>query len=291
MTEIACVVDAYDALGECCLWCPVTRQVWWLDIQRPSLQSYDPLTKEHRVHPLPGRYCGCAALRKSGGLVLALDGGLHGFDPATGKLSFLCQPESNEPGNRYNDGRCDRRGRLWIGTMDVNICCASGSFYRVSADRTALRLFDGITVPNSTAFSPDDRTLYFADTPRHAIWAFDFNLHAGTIGDRRLFADLSSRRGLPDGSCVDAEGFLWNAEYGGHRLTRYAPDGRVDRTIELPVTNPTCCCFGGENLDTLFVTSATAKPKPGQGTPAPMEGGLLALNVGVRGMPEAAFAG
>jgi sugar lactone lactonase YvrE len=111
------------------------------------------------------------------------------------------------------------------------------------------------------------------------------------IGERRVFADLTARRGLPDGSCVDAEGFLWNAEYGGHRLTRYTPDGRADRNIELPVTNPTCCCFGGETLDKLYVTSATTAPKPGQATPAPMEGGLLALDVGVRGLPEAAFGG
>jgi sugar lactone lactonase YvrE len=291
MTEIACVVEAYDALGECCLWCPTTRRVWWLDIPRPCLQSYDPVSREHRVYPLPGKYCGCAALRRSGGLVVALENGLHGFDPATGKLNLLVHAEPNEPGNRYNDGRCDRRGRLWIGTMDIGIRRASGSFYRVGADRAVLRLFDGITVPNSTAFSPDDRTLYFADTPRHVIWAFDFNLHAGMIGERRVFADLTARRGLPDGSCVDAEGFLWNAEYSGHRLTRYTPDGRADRTIELPVTNPTCCCFGGETLDTLYVTSATTAPKPGQATPAPMEGGLLALDVGVRGLPEAAFGG
>jgi sugar lactone lactonase YvrE len=122
------------------------------------------------------------------------------------------------------------------------------------------------------------------------IWAFDFNLHAGMIGERRVFADLTARNGFPDGSCIDAEGFLWNTEYGGHRLTRYAPDGRTDRTIELPVTNPTCCCFGGENLDTLYVTSATPAPKPGRESGA-MEGALLALAVGVRGLPEAAFGG
>jgi sugar lactone lactonase YvrE len=290
MTDIACVVDAHDALGECCLWCPVTKRVWWLDIRRPCLQSYDPVSRQHQVYPLPGRHCGCAALRKSGGLVVALDDGLHGFNPATGKLQFLVHAEPNEPpGNRYNDGRCDRRGRLWIGTMDIDIRRASGSFYRISADRTVLRMFDGITIPNSTAFSPDDRTLYFADTPRHVIWAFDFNLHAGSIGDRRVFAETGKAN--PDGSCVDAEGYLWNAEYGGHRVTRYAPDGRIDRSIDLQVTNPTCCCFGGEAFDMLYVTSAAPPPKPGQATPAAMEGGLLALDVGVRGLPEAAFAG
>jgi sugar lactone lactonase YvrE len=291
MTEIACVVDGYDALGECCVWCPDTRKVWWLDILRPCVHSYDPTNREHRVYPLSGTHCGCLALRKSGGLVLALNNGLHAFDPNTGKLNFLCHAEPEEAGNRYNDGRCDRRGRLWIGTMDIDIRRASGSFYRIGADRSALRLFDGITVPNSIAFSPDDRTLYFADTPRRVIWAFDFNLHAGMIGERRVFAETTAQNGLPDGSCVDAEGFLWNAEYGGHRLTRYAPDGRLERTIDLPVTNPTCCCFGGEALDTLYVTSATVAPQPGRATPAAMEGGLLALDVGVRGLPEAAFGG
>jgi sugar lactone lactonase YvrE len=290
MTEIACVVEANDSLGECCLWCPATKLLWWLDIQKPCLQSYDPVSRAHRVYPLPGRYCGCAALRRSGGLMLALDDGLHGFDPLSGKLEFLLQAEQ-VPGNRYNDGRCDRRGRLWIGTMDIDIKRPSGSFYRIGPDRSLRTLFDGITVPNSTAFSPDDRTLYFADTPRHAIWAFDFDLDAGAISNRRVFVDLSGRKAYADGSCMDAEGFLWNAEYGGHRLTRYAPDGRVDRNIELPVTNPTCCCFGGEKLDTLYVTSASLAPKAGAQEPAAIEGGVLALHVGVRGLPEAAFGG
>jgi sugar lactone lactonase YvrE len=223
--------------------------------------------------------------------VVALDNGLHGFDPATGKLQFLTHLEPNEPGNRYNDGRCDRRGRLWIGTMDMTIRRASGSFYRVSADRSVLRLFDGITVPNSTAFSPDDRTMYFADTPKHTIWAFDFDLDAGAMSNRRVFADLTGRKALPDGSCIDAEGFLWNAEFAGRRLTRYAPDGRVDRTVEVPVTSPTCCCFGGDNLGTLYVTSSTHEHGAVQRAAEPWAGGLLALDVGVRGLPEAAFGG
>ena len=289
MTEIACAVEAHDTLGECCLWCPVTKRVWWIDIQRACLQSFDPATRAYQVYPLPGPHVGCIALRRSGGLVVALDHGLHGFDPATGKLQLLVRPEAGEWGNRYNDGRCDRRGRLWIGTMDIGIRRASGSFYRVSADRSVLRLFDGITVPNSTAFSPDDHTLYFADTPRNVIWAFDFTLHSGAIGERRVFADLTGRNGHPDGSCIDAGGYLWNAEYSGHRLTRYAPDGRVDRSIELPVTHATCCCFGGDSLDTLYVT--TASPTKRDAALKPLDGALLAIDTGVRGLPESAFGG
>ena len=286
MTEVVRTIEAHDILGECCLWCPATRRLWWIDIQRARLQSYDPAQGEHRVFPLPARFCGCAALRQSGGFVLALDDGLYGFEPPTGRLDFLVHAENDRPGNRYNDGRCDRRGRLWIGTMAIDGDKPAGGFYRIDPTHTADRLLDGLTIPNSTAFSPDDRTLYVADTPQHAIWAFDFDIDAGTIANRRLFADLTARRALPDGSCVDADGFLWNAEYGGHRLTRYAPDGRVDRTIELPVSNPTCCCFGGDAFDTLYVTSASA----GHASQA-MDGALLALDVGVRGLPEAPFGG
>jgi sugar lactone lactonase YvrE len=291
MTDIACVVPSGDALGESVLWCPRTRRVWWLDILKPCLQSFDPASGKHQVYPLPGSNCGCAALRASGGFVLAMDNGLHGFDPDTGRLEFLFHPEPEPPSNRYNDGRCDRRGRLWLGTMDRDIRGPTGSLYRLGADRSVHKLFDGITVPNSTAFSPDDRTFYFADTPKHTIWAFDFDLEAGTIANRRVFADLSARNGLPDGSCVDAEGFLWNAEFAGSRLTRYAPDGRIERTVKLPVTSPTCCCFGGERLDTLYVVSSTHRHDAAQRAAEPCSGGLLALDAGVRGLPEAAFGG
>ena len=136
MTEIACVVEAHDALGECCLWCPTTRRVWWLDIQKPCLQSYDPVSRSTGSIPCPASTAAARRCGKSGGLVLALDNGLHGFDPATGKLNLLVHAEPDEPGNRYNDGRCDRRGRLWIGTMDIGIRRASGSFYRIGADRS-----------------------------------------------------------------------------------------------------------------------------------------------------------
>ena len=291
MTDIACVVRSRDALGESVIWCPRTRCVWWLDILKPCLQSFDPVTGKHQVYPLPGLNCGCAALRASGGFALAMDSGLYGFEPESGRLDFLFHPEPEPPGNRYNDGRCDRRGRLWIGTMDCDIRGPTGALYRLGADRSVSRLFDGISVPNSTAFSPDDRTLYFADTPKHTIWAFDFDLDAGTIANCRVFADLAARNGLPDGSCVDAEGFLWNAEFAGARLTRYAPDGRVECSIALPVTSPTCCCFGGERLDTLYVTSSTHRHSAAQCAAEPASGGLLAIDVGVRGLPEAAFGG
>jgi sugar lactone lactonase YvrE len=175
--------------------------------------------------------------------------------------------------------------------MDCEIRAPTGALYRIDPDRSSQRMFDGISVPNSAAFSPDDRTFYFADTPRHLIWAFDLDVDAGTIANRRVLADLTARRGLPDGSCVDAEGFLWNAEFAGAQLIRYAPDGRVDRTVALPVTSPTCCCFGGDKLAILYVVSSTHRHSEQQRRAEPCSGGLLALDVGVRGLPEAMYAG
>jgi sugar lactone lactonase YvrE len=291
MTEIVCATETRDALGESCLWCPTTRKVWWLDVLKPSFQSYDPATRAHQVYPLPGPNCGCVALRKAGGFVLAMPDGLHSYDPQTGALSLLVDAEPGRPHNRYNDGRCDRRGRFWIGTMHTEIKEPSGSFYRIGTDHSVERLFGGISVPNSTAFSPDDRTLYFADSWQRAIWAFDFDIDAGAISNHRVFVDFKSRQGAPDGSCIDAEGFLWNAEFGGQCVARYAPDGRLDRTIGLPVKNPTCCCFGGPGLATLYVTTSTHRHSPEQRAAEPLSGGLLALHVGMRGLPEAAFGG
>lgn len=288
MVEI--VVKAGDQLGECPLWDFRTALLWWLDILKPALQSFDPKSGQHRVYPLPGKNCGCAALRAKGGFVVAMDNGLRTFDPASGKSELLCDTEPDKAENRYNDGRCDRRGRLWIGTMDTEIRVPSGSFYCVDVDLSIRREFGDLLVPNSTAFSPDDRTFYFSDTPRHIIWAYDFDLDAGAISNRRVFADLTDRKGLPDGSCVDADGFLWNAEFAGSRIVRYAPDGRVDRRIEVPVENPTCCCFGGDSLDILYVTSASFTLKPEQRADS-LAGSVLALDVGVRGLPEAMFAG
>jgi sugar lactone lactonase YvrE len=289
MTEIACAVEAHDTLGECCLWCPVTKRVWWIDIQRACLQSFDPATRAYQVYPLPGPHVGCIALRRSGGLVVALDHGLHGFDPATGKLQFLVHPEASEPGNRYNDGRCDRRGRLWIGTMDIGIRRASGSFYRISADRSVLRLFDGITVPNSTAFSPDDRTLYFADTPDGRLRAYAFDPDDGRLGPMRVLLDSGAVPGRPDGATVDAEGCVWSARYEGACVARITPEGDVDRVVALPATRVTSCTLGGRDLRTLYITTARQKLTDAELAAQPHAGAVFALRVATPGLSEPRF--
>lgn len=288
---IAAAVRSQDSLGECPIWDPRQQCLWWVNINGPELQAWDPARQAHRRYPLPGRHVGSFALRASGGLVLSIDRGLSAFDPTTGTCAPLLTVETAPEGNRLNDGRCDRRGRFWVGTMGISERGETGSLYRIGADHQVARPFSGIVIPNSTAFSPDDRTMYFADTPQKNIWAFDFDIAAGTIANRRVFVDMRDHPGHPDGSCVDAEGCLWNAEYGGGRVVRYTPDGRIDRVVKVPASQTTCCAFGGDDLRTLFITSATQRMTEDQLEAEPDAGALFAVDVGVRGLPEAMFGG
>lgn len=290
MANGECVVRSANRLGECTLWCEREQVLWWVDSRGPSLWRHDPGSGATRSLALPevvGSFC----FRARGGMVAALASGFHFLDPESGKLAPIADPEASLPENRFNDGRCDRRGRFLSGTMCDVRRDPAGSLYRLDPDLSCTRLHGDLIVPNSLAWSPDNRTMYLADTYRHRIMAFDYDIDSGAISNERLFVDASGHPGRPDGSCVDEDGCLWNAEYGGWRLVRYTPDGKIDRAIELPVANPTCCCFGGKDFDTLYVSSATQRLAPEDLAKQPLAGGVFAVRPGVRGLPEARFAG
>lgn len=288
--RVRCVVNTRDQLGETPLWCPRTQRIWWIDIERPRLQSFDECTGEHQVFEFAqATFLGSLALHRRGGFVVALDNTLHRFDPATRALERIAEVEPFGRGTRLNDGRCDARGRLWIGTMDAAIEKPLGSFYRVDADGQVHWQFDDIIVTNSVATSPDGRTLYMSDTRRFKLWAFDLDLAHGTLANRRVFVDYADSQGRPDGACVDSEGFVWNAVFAGHRVVRYAPSGEIDRVIELPVTHPTCVCFGGPELKTLYISTATKMIAPEVLARETLAGALLAVDVDVPGLPEPMF--
>ena len=276
-----------DRLGEVPVWSVRDRCLWWVDVLAPTLRRYAPGSGEHLSWAIPVRRLGCVALRAGGGLILGTDAGVLAFDPRRGATAPLVQPEPDRPAHRLNDGRCDRRGRLWVGSMNERAFVPEGTLFRVDADLSVHPMLDQIKVPNAIAFSPDDRTLYFADTRAYTIWRFDLDIAEGRISNRRVFAETRAPA-RPDGACVDADGFLWNAHFAGGCVVRYAPDGRVDRVVDLPVGNPTSCCFGGENLDVLFVTSASDPVLTGA-RPSDVCGKLVALEVGCRGLPEPAF--
>lgn len=288
MVEFDILSEARDQLGEMPVWCERTRTLWWVDVMRCALHKFDSATGQMKTVTTRGERLGSIALREDGGLLLATDHSIDSFDPATGTQAFFTG--ALPPGQRYNDGRCDRQGRFWVGTMNESFE-PEGTLYRVGPDGATRACFGGIIVPNSIAFSVDNRAFYFADTRRFTIWRFDFDAPSGTISNRTIFAQTTGRAGRPDGSCVDSDGCIWNAEYAGGQLVRYAPDGRIDRVIPLPITHPTSLCFGGPALDILFVTSGSMHLTAETRAREPLAGAVLALRPGVKGLPEPRFAG
>jgi sugar lactone lactonase YvrE len=286
--KVECVVNGRELLGECPLWDERTQTLWWVDILAPALKQLDPSSGVVKQNTLP-EAMGSFAFREKGGLLAAMKSGLFLMDASYSSVTPLAAPEAGLPANRFNDGRCDRDGRFWSGTMSEAMREPAGALYRISIDGRCERMAAGITVPNSLAWSPDGRTMYFADSPRRTIWAFDYERGAGEPSNERVFA--TTQVGFPDGSCVDAEGCLWNAEYGGGRVVRYTPAGKADRVIELPVKNPTCCCFGGAELDMLYITTAAQRLTEAELQAQPLAGSLLAIRPGSTGLPESRYAG
>lgn len=288
---IHCAVQSDDLLGETPLWCERTQSLLWIDIDRARLHRHHPGSGRHDTFTFQARFLGSLALRRSGGVLVALDGALHTFDFATGTLQPLCEVEPASLDTRLNDGRCDAAGRLWVGTMDNGLKQPSGSFYRIDPDGRVTRQFGDVIVSNTVAIAPDQRTLYFSDTRRYVTWAFDLDMQAGVLSNRRIFVDHRATSGRPDGACVDADGCVWTAIFAGGRVVRYTPAGKADRTIVLPVTNPTCSCLGGLDGRTLYITTARKFLGPEQLQAEPLAGSVLALQVPVPGLPEQRFAG
>ncbi len=290
-TEVVCVLDTRSALGEGPLWDADGGVLWWVDILAGLVHRLDPATGAHRTWPQPERVA-ALAVRERGGLLLALASGLAFFDPEADRLERIPGHGPGGPDHRFNNSKCDRRGRFWTGTMNEGPGNPpTAGLMRLDPDLGFHTMETGISISNSIAWSPDDTVFYYSDTAAGRIHAYDFDLAAGAISNRRLFADMEGQPGGPDGSTVDAEGFLWNAQWGGWRLVRYAPDGRVDRVVPLPVQQPTCCMFGGPGLGTLYVTSAAVGLSQDDLARQPQAGGLFALDVGVSGLPEPRFAG
>jgi sugar lactone lactonase YvrE len=287
--KIEVAVQGRDILGECPLWDERTGTLWWVDILAPALKQLDPASGAVKQNPLP-EPMGSFAFRERGGLLAAMKSGIYLLDAAYSKVERLAAPEAGEPRKRFNDGRCDRQGRFWSGTMiDPGPREPTGALYRLEPGGACERMRTGITVPNSIAWSPDGRVMYFADSPRRKIWAFDYDPAGGVMSNERVFA--TTHPGYPDGSCVDADGCLWNAEYHGARVVRYTPAGKVDRVIELPAGNPTCCCFGGTRLDMLYITTASQDLQPEELAKQPLAGSVLAVRPGSTGLPESRFTG
>jgi sugar lactone lactonase YvrE len=289
--EISCAVQCADILGEVPRWCEQTQKLWWVDVRRPALQSYEPKTGQYSAQRLPpDMVTGSMTLCQSGGFLLATSSGFYLFNPELRLAPVrIGHPEEGREGMRMNDGRADRRGRFWVGSMHDTKREPFGTLYRVDPDHSVHVMLNDFVLPNSITWSPDDRIMYFADTHNQMVWHFDYDIETGQISNRRVFKDWTHQLGRPDGAVVDAEGFVWTCMVATGHLVRQAPNGEVVRTIQLPVTNPTCPAFGGEGLNTLFITSHSQRFTHTDQAREPLAGALLALDVGVCGLPESRF--
>lgn len=286
--EIA--VEAEDVLGEGPVWSQEEQSLYWVDILKPSVRRWTPETGEQRTWQLPAEV-GSMALRERGGAVLALRTGFALLDFDTGAVTELHDPEPEATGNRFNDGKCDPAGRFWAGTMDCAEKEPLGALYRLDPDLRSHRMTEGVICSNGLGWSPDGRTMYYTDTWIHRIDAFDFDVETGRIDNRRTFVRTPSGEGHADGLTVDSEGGIWSARWDGWRVVRYAPDGSVDRTVELPVPRPTSCAFGGPRLSDLYVTSASTGLARATMDRAPLSGAVFRIEPGVTGLGDAKFAG
>jgi sugar lactone lactonase YvrE len=280
---VRCLWEVQAVLGEGPVWEDRSQCLRFVDIEGARLLSYrnDGSTA---IQPFDG---GLSAVfvTPTGRLLCATTRGLVSFDPTDAQCRFLRRIEHGRSGNRTNDGKCDPSGRVWIGTMDATERAFTGALYRIDRHGHCTRVLDEIGVSNGLDWSPDGTVFYYTDSKRGLIWRFPFDMTSGALGSRSVFAQVPRNQGVPDGLTVDADGFIWSAHWDGWRVTRYDPDGAVERVIGLPVPRVTSLCFGGPQLDTLYITSARIGLTGEQLRAAPLSGGLFGCRPGVRGQP------
>lgn len=284
------IVDVRNAVGECPVWVPEENALYWVDIPNGSLQRWDAATGYLSAWKAP-QMLACIARTQAGNWVAGMETGF--FELTThndGSLdtTLLAGVEHPRPDMRLNDGRCDRQGRFWAGSMvlDMGLNAAEGILYRYASVGAPHAQLDGFITLNGLAFSPDGRTMYASDSHPQVqqVWAFDYNTNTGTPSNRRLFIDMNHFPGRPDGAAVDADGCYWICANDAGLIHRFTPEGRLDRSLSVPVKKPTMCAFGGSRLDTLYVTSIRD-----DASEQSLSGGVFALNPGVKGLAEPHF--
>lgn len=281
------IIPCDNTLGEGVQWNHRDQSVWWTDIQSKKIFRYRPADKHLQSWSTPERV-GCFAFAKNDErLVLALASGFAWFDLDSGRYEWLARPEADVSGNRANDGRVDRQGRFWMGTIVENAAHPeqSAGLYCLDLQGRESKHLTGLRISNSLCWSPDSRKLYHADSPSFGIDSYDFDAARGTLSNPQRFVQLPD--GIePDGSCVDAEGYVWNAQWGASRVVRYSPAGEMERELPLPVRQPTCVALGGPRMNWLFITTAKAGLSAEQLAQQPHAGALFIYQTDVTGIYE-----
>lgn len=288
--ELIKVLTVNNKLGEGIIWDANQQAAWWTDILHNTLYRYSHATNELATWQTPERLACFALIEGRSDLIAGFESGFAFYDPQSNKIEWLHKVEPESSATRLNDGRADRQGRFWVGTMaeDNGASGALGSLYCLDNKLQCHKTIQDIKISNSLCWSPDSKFLYHTDTPNQCINRYEFDAESGSLGQKAAFAHTETGC-FPDGSTIDAEGYIWNAQWGGSKVVRYAPSGAIDFELALPVSQPTCVAFGGPELNHLFITSAHADLSEQQQAAEPMAGNVLVFKTEFKGLSDPKF--
>ena len=287
---IEVIANDRNLTGESPLWSVNEGALYWLDSRIPRIYRVHIASGKRSDWGCPSKVNAMGLMR--GGLVCSTKDGIYYLNTSTGAYEKGFDPEADDPHSRSNDGKVDRAGRFWFTSMEDDGKTPTGKLYRLDPDRTVATVDAGYGVPNGLGWSPDERLMYFGDTRASTIYVFDFDRTSGTVRNKRPYVQTSAESdGRPDGLCVDSKGYVWSARVGAGAVARFAPDGKLDRRIEVPVSRPTSVMLGGDDLRTLFISTASRTLSEEQLKAQPLAGAMLAVRVDVPGLPELDYAG
>jgi len=287
--EVELVVDEQALLGEGPSWDATNKVLYWVNILEKKIFMYDPGTHVNRTIELD-QYVGAVVPTESGKLMLALQHGFYTMDLNTEQLTKIVDPEEHLPDNRFNDGKCDVRGRFWAGTMSLKDAQGAGSLYCLDVKHNVKTMIQNVTISNGIAWSPDNKVMYHIDTPTRQIAAYDFEVETGIISNKRVVIEVPEEMGNPDGMTADEAGMLWVAKWGGSQIGRWNPNTgeRID-SVDVPAPLVTSCSFGGENMDELYITTARVGLSDETLQKYPKAGGLFRVKTDVKGQQMHSF--
>ena len=290
MNKLEHLLPVQNEVGETPIWLPGEQALYWIDIEGKKVFRYDSETGAVKSFDLDVPVTALAR-RRGERWILTTKTGLSFWDSRTNQSHFIVNPETH-PDLRFNDSAVDRQGRLLVGSMNQkDLNAADGSLYRLDPDLTIHKIDSDYAVANGIGFSPDGKTVYVTEMFRSRILVLDYDTVAGRVKNRRTFATIPVDKGYPDGLIVDRDGFIWSAHWAGGRVTRYDPDGKVEREILLPVPNVTCMGFGGKDLNELYITTGWYLMSAEDRRKNPQVGDLFRIKTDVQGLVEPEFAG
>lgn len=289
--EAELVLDARAALGEGAIWDGDARRLYWVDIDGAIVHEYDPVTGHDRAISV-GAKVGTVVPRRRGGLMLAVESGFAALDLESERLSLVAEVEADVATNRFNDGKCDPRGRFWAGTMDRELAPGKGALYRLDADMSVHHVFGPVSISNGLTWSLDRRIFYYIDTPSAVVAAYDYDDDTGALSNRREVVQVPGELHHPDGMSIDSDGKLWVAHWGLGAVCQWDPDtGALLDRIDVPAPHTSSCAFGGDDLKDLYITTARSGMSSADLDRQPLSGGLFRARPGATGVPAFAFAG